>query len=266
MTTSTTDAHSNTTADGIVLETEDLTKTFGTLTAVEDVSLRVESGTITSIIGPNGAGKTTLFNLFTGKHAPTDGEIWFRGSPIGGREPHDIVSSGVVRSFQITNFFDELTALENVRLATQARHTGFRPGDFVRHHGAIGGPIEEANEILERVHLSAVADRPAANLSYGQRRHLEIAISLAADPELLLMDEPTAGMSPEETRETVELIREIADDVTLILIEHDMDIVMDISDRIAVMNKGSLLARGTPAEIKRDDRVQEAYLGGGGGE
>ncbi|AHG01288.1 amino acid ABC transporter ATP-binding protein (plasmid) [Halostagnicola larsenii XH-48] len=266
MTTSTTDAKAAEVEDGIVLETESLTKKFGALTAVDDVSLQIESGSITSIIGPNGAGKTTLFNLFTGKHAPTTGNIRFRGNEIGGEEPHDIVTSGIVRSFQITNFFDELTALENVRLATQARTTGFRPGDFVRHHGGIERPIEEARRVLEQVHLADVADRQAANLSYGQRRHLEIAISLAADPELLLMDEPTAGMSPEETRETVELITEIAADVTLVLIEHDMNIVMDISDRIAVMNKGSLLARGTPAEIQDDDRVQEAYLGGGSDE
>lgn len=266
MSTSTTDAKAAEFEDGIVLETERLTKQFGALTAVDDVSLQIESGTITSIIGPNGAGKTTLFNLFTGKHAPTTGHITFRGGGIGGKEPHDIVANGIVRSFQITNFFDELTALENVRLATQARSTGFRPGDFVRHHAGIERPIEEARRVLEQVHLADVADRQAANLSYGQRRHLEIAISLAADPELLLMDEPTAGMSPEETRETVELITEIAADVTLVLIEHDMDIVMDISDRIAVMNKGSLLARGTPAEIQNDDRVQEAYLGGGSDE
>ncbi len=264
MSTTTTEPNGAAFEDGIVLETNGLTKKFGALTAVDDVSLEIESGTINSIIGPNGAGKTTLFNLFTGKHEPTSGSIKFRGVDIGGKKPHKIVADGIVRSYQITNFFSELTALENVRLATQARQTGFRPSDFVRHHGSVEQPIEEASRVLERVHLADVAQRPAANLSYGQRRHLEIAISLAADPDLLLMDEPTAGMSPEETRETVELITEIATDVTLVLIEHDMDIVMDISDRIAVMNKGSLLARGTPAEIQQDDRVQEAYLGGGG--
>ncbi len=247
-----------------ILSTDGLTKKFGTLTAVNDVSIEIPTGEISSIIGPNGAGKTTLFNLFTGKHEPTRGSIQFRGEQIGGVAPHKLVERGIVRSFQITNFFDDLTTLENIRLATQAPQTGFRPQDFLRHHGNLTGPIEDAKNVLERVHLSDVADRKAANLSYGQRRHLEIGISLAADPQLLLMDEPTAGMSPEETRETVELIENIASDISLVLIEHDMEIVMGISNHIAVMNNGELLAWGTPEEIRNDERVQEAYLGGGG--
>lgn len=247
-----------------ILEVEGLTKQFGPLTAVDGVSLEIPDGGVTSIIGPNGAGKTTLFNMFTGKYTPTEGRIEFQGERIDGKEPHEIVERGVVRSFQITNFFSELSALENVRLATQARYTGFKPSDFARHHGALEEPIEEAQDILDRIHLTDIAQKPASSLSYGQRRHLEIGIALAADPDLLLMDEPTAGMSPEETHETVELIEDIADDMTLILIEHDMDIVMNISDQIAVLNKGELLAWGSPAEIERDDRVQDAYLGGGG--
>lgn len=250
--------------DTPILSTDGLTKKFGTLTAVNDVSIEIPGDQISSIIGPNGAGKTTLFNLFTGKHAPTRGKIEFRGDQIGGMEPHELVDHGIVRSFQITNFFNDLTALENVRLATQGPHTGFQPRDFLTHHNQLTDAITDAEAVLERINLSDVADRKAANLSYGQRRHLEIGISLAADPELLLMDEPTAGMSPEETQETVELIEEIASDITLILIEHDMEIVMGISSHIAVMNSGELLARGTPDEIRNDSRVQEAYLGGGG--
>lgn len=247
-----------------LLTTNQLTKKFGTLTAVNSVSLEIPAGEISSIIGPNGAGKTTLFNLFTGKYNPTRGEIKFRDKQIGGEKPHELVKHGIVRSYQITNFFDDLTALENVRLAAQAPHTGFRPADLVTHYSDLTEVTEDAYAILERVHLEEFADRTAANLSHGQRRHLEIGISLASGPELLLMDEPTAGMSPEETNETVDLIEQIADDITLALIEHDMEIVMGISDRINVMNDGQLLASGTPDEIRSDERVQEAYLGSGG--
>ena len=250
----------------VILRTEDLTKKFGPLTAVDSVSLDILADGITSIIGPNGAGKTTLFNMFTGKYEPTDGRIEFRGESIGGRPTHEIVRRGIVRSFQITNFFSELTALENVRLAAQARHSGFGPSDFLRHHAALEEPIADAERVLERVGLDNVATEPASSLSYGQRRHLEIAIALASEPDLLLMDEPTAGMSPEETRESVELIEDIATDTTVVIIEHDMDIVMGISDRIAVLNEGSLLAQGPPAEIQEDERVQRAYLRGGGSE
>ncbi|NKE36275.1 ABC transporter ATP-binding protein [Natronococcus sp. JC468] len=249
-----------------ILRTEGVTKKFGTLTAIDDVSIEIPADEITSIIGPNGAGKTTLFNLFTGKHEPTGGRIEFRGESIGGLAPHEIVDRGVVRSFQITNFFGELTALENVRIATQAHYSGFGPDDFARHHASLEEPIADAYEILERVHLEDAARTTAANLSYGQRRHLEIGIALAARPELLLMDEPTAGMSPEETHEVVDLVKAIADDVTLVLIEHDTDIVMELSDQIAVLNEGELLSWGAPAEIQADERVQRAYLGGGGRE
>ncbi|MHC3437463.1 ABC transporter ATP-binding protein [Natrialbaceae archaeon A-gly3] len=246
-----------------ILTTDGLTKQFGTLTAVSDVSLSIPRGQITSVIGPNGAGKTTLFNLITGKHPPTAGEITFNDTPIAGREPHEIARMGVVRSFQINNFFPELTALENVRLATQARHTGFSPRDFISHHTTLEKAMDDAYAILDRVGLTDVANQPAADLSHGQRRNLEIGISLACDPDLLLMDEPTAGMSPEETEQTVDLIKGIANDLTLVLIEHDMDIVMNISDNIAVMNKGQLLSYGSPNKVSSDKRVQKAYFGGG---
>ena len=253
-------------SSGAILRTEGLTKRFGQLTALDDVSLEIPAGGITAIIGPNGAGKTTLFDTFTGKHAPTDGRIEFEGEQIGGVEPHKIVRRGVVRSFQITNFFSALTTLENVRLAAQARYTGFGPSDFLTHHASHEEPIADAERVLERVGLDDVATETASSLAYGQRRHLEIAVALASEPRLLLMDEPTAGMSPEETNETVELIQDIASDKTVVIIEHDMDIVMDISDRIAVLNEGQLLTEGTPSEVRSDKRVQEAYLRGGGHE
>lgn len=248
----------------VALETEGLTKKFGTLTAVDGVSLEIPAGGITSIIGPNGAGKTTLFNMVTGKHTPTSGSIEFFGESIVGESPHKIVNRGIVRSFQINNFFQELTVLENVRLATQAHYSGFAPRDFTRHHADLEEPITDARDILERIQLTDESATPAANLAYGQRRHLELGIALAADPDLLLMDEPTAGMSPDETGEMVELIEAIAEEATVVLIEHDVDIVMDISDQIGVLNEGQLLAWGAPAAISSDDRVQEAYLGGGG--
>jgi len=251
---------------GAILSTEGLTKQFGPLTAIDDVSIEIPDGGITAIIGPNGAGKTTLFNTFTGKHAPTEGRIEFDGQRIGGVEPYEIVRRGIVRSFQITNFFSSLTALENVRLAAQARYTGFGPADFLTHHASHEEPIADAERVLERVGLDGVATETASSLAYGQRRHLEVAIALASEPRLLLMDEPTAGMSPEETNETVELIEDIASDTTVVIIEHDMDIVMDISDQIAVLNEGKLLTQGTPSEVQSDERVQEAYLRGGGHE
>jgi len=252
------------TSSDAILRTDGLTKRFGPLTATDNISLEIQENSITSIIGPNGAGKTTLFNLITGKYEPTDGKIVFQNESIGGKDPHQIVRHGIVRSFQITNFFTELTTIENVRLAAQARYTGFGPTDFLKHHASLEEPISDAMRVLERVQLDDVAHEPASNLSYGQRRHLEIAIALASDPDLLLMDEPTAGMSPEETNETVELIEDIATDITLIIIEHDMEIVMGISDQIAVLNNGSLLTQGAPAEIQQDERVQRAYLRGGG--
>jgi branched-chain amino acid transport system ATP-binding protein len=245
------------------LETAGLTKRFGSLTAVDDVSLSVAEGDVTAIIGPNGAGKTTLFNLLSGTYAPTEGKIWFQGERIDGKAPHEIYRAGLARSFQINNFFPELTAFENVRLATQSDETGFGASDFLRHHSSLEGARREAREVLERLDLGDIADEPANTLSHGQQRHLELAIGLGSDPEVLLMDEPTSGMSPEETRETMELIGSIAEDTSLLVIEHDMDVVMNVSDRIAVMNQGGLLTIDTPDAVQADEQVQEVYLGGG---
>lgn len=246
-----------------LLVTEELTKEFSALIAVDRVSMAIEAGSITAVIGPNGAGKTTLFNLFTGKLKPSRGSIRFRGERIDGLPPHEIVRRGIARSYQITNFFANLTVLENVRLATQRHHSGLRPRDFLSHYSGREVAVEDARDALRAVNLLSVADRPAGNLAHGQRRHLEVGMALALDPELLLLDEPTAGMSPEETHDMKDLIESISEDITLVLVEHDMDVVMDVSDKVAVMNQGGLIAYDEPSVVREDDKVQRAYLSGG---
>ena len=248
-----------------LLATDNLTKEFSALIAVDRVSLEIEADSVTAVIGPNGAGKTTLFNLLTGKLEPTSGSIAFRGERIDGFPPHEIVRRGIARSYQITNFFADLTVLENVRLAAQRRHSRLSPGDFLSHYSSKEDALDDAQAALESVDLMDVRDRPAGNLSHGQRRHLEVGIALALDPDLLLLDEPTAGMSPDETHEMKDLLQTIAQDITLVLVEHDMDVVMDVSDKVAVMNRGSLIAYDTPSVVREDDEVQRAYLSGGAG-
>ncbi|MFB6360356.1 MAG: ABC transporter ATP-binding protein [Halobacteriales archaeon] len=248
-----------------LLVTEDLTKRFEALTAVDGVSLTIPAGGITAVIGPNGAGKTTLFNILTGKLRPDQGTIQFRGERIDGKQPHEIVRDGIARSYQITNFFPELTVLENARLAAQQRHTGFGLRDLLGHYSGLSEPIDAARSVLDSVDLKAEAESLASTLSHGQRRHLEVGIALASEPDLLLMDEPTAGMSPEETVEMTQLIESIAADTTLVLVEHDMEVVMNVSDRVAVMNQGQLLTVDTPAAVREDETVQRAYFSGGGG-
>lgn len=247
------------------LETEDLTKEFSALVAVDRVSIGIKAGTITAVIGPNGAGKTTFFNLLTGKLKPTKGSIRFRGERIDGLPPHEIVRRGVARSYQITNFFPGLTVLENVRLAAQRVDSGLDPSAFLSHYSRGETAIDDARQALTAVDLLDVADQPAGNLSHGQRRHLEVGIALALDPDLLLLDEPTAGMSPEETRGMKGLIESIAADITLVIVEHDMDVVMDVSDLVAVMSQGSVIAYDEPSAVREDDEVQRAYLSGGTG-
>ena len=246
-----------------LLRTAGLTKEFGEITAVDDVNVEFGEGETTALIGPNGAGKTTFFNLLTGVLEPTQGEVRFREEVISGRPPHEIARIGITRSYQITNFFPGLSATENVRLAAQADETGFGPSDFLRHNRSIESATTEAERVLSRLGLSDVADRPAHNLSHGQQRHLEMGIAFARDPDLLLLDEPTAGMSPSETNDTITLIQELAEDVTIVIVEHDMNVVMDVSDRIAVMYHGSLLAVDEPDEIRENEEVQDVYLQGG---
>jgi branched-chain amino acid transport system ATP-binding protein len=243
-----------------LLSTERLTKTFGALTAVSDVSLSVEAGSLHSIIGPNGAGKTTLFNLLTGQHVPTSGRIVFDGRDIAGTPPQRIAHLGIARSFQRTNVFPALTVLDNVWVA------GFARGSW---RGLAWRPVGRYAELRQRA-LAALAEvgledkgrHRAREISHGEQRQLELAIALAATPRLLLLDEPAAGLSPEETRRMVRLVRGLKARYTIVLVEHKMDVIMSISDRISVMHFGRLIAEGTPSEIQRDAEVRRAYLGG----
>ncbi|MFJ1470553.1 ABC transporter ATP-binding protein [Massilia orientalis] len=244
-------------AADIILRTERLTRRFGKFTALNDVSVEFERGKLTSIIGPNGAGKSTFFNLLSGSFAPSSGRVVFDGVDVSRLRQHHYARVGVAKSFQITNVFPAFTALENVRVALQA---GVARLNFWGRRDALG--LEpRARDLLQLVGIAQHAARPARELAHGQQRALEIAIALAADPKLLLMDEPTAGMSPEETRTMMALIERLASERTLVLVEHKMKMVMGISDRIVVLHHGELLAAGTPADIRVNDEVRRVYLG-----
>jgi branched-chain amino acid transport system ATP-binding protein len=246
--------------DEVLLRTERLTRAFGSLLAVDRVDVAVRRGELRSIIGPNGAGKTTFFRLISGEMAPTGGRIWFDGRDITGLPQHRVARLGVAKSYQITNVFPHLTVLENVRVAAQGYRHAY---DFWSKASRLTGAREQAQALLARIGLAGKAAWPAAHLSHGEKRHLEIGIALAAGPALLLLDEPTAGMSPEETDETMRLIRELAQGRTVILVEHKMKVVMKISDRITVLHQGQVLAEGTPDEIRGNTLVQQTYLGAG---
>ena len=241
-----------------IVRTERLTRNFGSLMAVAQVDFEVERGELRSIIGPNGAGKTTFFRLISGEMAPSAGRIWFDGREITGLPQHRVSRLGVAKSYQITNIFPHLSVLENVRVAAQTYRLSF---DFWGRAVALDGVRDKAGAILEQVGLWDKRALMAAHLSHGEQRHLELGIALATDPTLLLLDEPTAGMSPEETDETIHLIRRIAEGRTVILIEHKMKVVMNISDRITVLHQGQVLAEGSPTEIRANLRVQQTYLG-----
>ncbi len=246
------------------LRTDGLTKRFEELTAVDGVSLTVPEGEFRSVIGPNGAGKTTLFHLISGAMAPTSGSVSLREEAITTRSPAERVSRGLARSFQLTTVFDGLSVRENVRLSVQAGAYGelsVRKRLLADPEG-IEPIVRRTESVLERIGLEGLAATRASDLAYGDRRRLELGLVLATDPDVVLLDEPTAGMSGEETRATIELIEDVLADRTLLLVEHDIDLVMRISDRITVLNDGSVLATGTPGTIANDDRVQEAYLGG----
>jgi branched-chain amino acid transport system ATP-binding protein len=245
-----------------LLETIDLKKSFGGLAAVAGVSLAVEQGTLHTIIGPNGAGKTTFFNLLCGNIRPTAGRVLFKGRDITGMPVHHAIRYGIGRSFQITNLFPNLTALENTRLAAQA----LSPRRFRVFGRAAAMPTEarRAAEALELVGLHEQAHVTAAALSHGDKRRLELAMLVAPDPELLMLDEPTAGMASEQVPQLLDVIARIRADAgkTLLLVEHRMDVVMSVSDRITVMHQGLVLAEGAPREIAANAEVQQAYLGG----
>jgi branched-chain amino acid transport system ATP-binding protein len=243
------------------LEVRDIVKSFGGLRALQDVSLSVEKGEIRAIIGPNGAGKSTLFNVMTGLLAPDSGEVLFNGERISGVPPYRVIRKGIGRSFQITNIFQRMTVFENVQTALFAKH-GKSRNPFARSR-AFPEIAGEALHILGMVGLADWHETSASVLSHGDQKRLEIAISLASRPTLLLLDEPTAGMSRFESRETVALLRKISSEqgLTLVFTEHDMDIVFGISEKIVVLQQGTVIADGTPAEIKANPQVRKAYLG-----
>ncbi|MDE3091295.1 MAG: ABC transporter ATP-binding protein [Chloroflexota bacterium] len=245
----------------VVLQADHLRKDFGGLIAVDDVSLRARAGSLHSIIGPNGAGKTTLFNLLSGIFKPTAGRVIFRGRDITPLPPHRIAHLGIGRSFQITNVFPNLTVLENVRLAAQAM--GRDSLNLIASASHFRDYETRAREVLERVGLAEKTAALASMLAHGDKRKLEIGILLASDPQVLLLDEPTAGMASEQVPQLMALIAEIRKqgDKTILLVEHNMDVVMNVSDAITVMHYGKVLAEGTPAQIAANEQVQKAYLG-----
>jgi len=246
-----------------ILETRGLGRAFGALQAVAEVSLAIGAGELRAIIGPNGAGKTTLFHLISGLLTPTAGQIFFRGDEVSSLAAPARCRLGISRTFQITSIFPDLSVLENVRMAVQLKSGGnFQLlGGSSRLHAT----ARRARESLDFLGLGARADEPAATLPHGDQRLLEIAMAVAQDPELLLLDEPTQGLSPEDTAATVAVIRQIAQErrLTILLVEHDMDVVFDLAQRISVLHFGQLIADGTPEEIRADPEVQKAYLGGG---
>lgn len=243
-----------------LLQTDGVTKSFGSLTAVDAVDFEVEEGGIYSIIGPNGAGKTTFFNLITGEYDVTTGTITFKGTDVTDLPPHERVNRGMGRVFQISNLFPELTTFENVRLAVQSAEMETR-SDVLSKAASDQPVIDRTHDILEELGLHQKRELIADTLPYGDKRRLEIGMAIALEPDLLLMDEPTAGLPEEELTEVIEFIGEIADDHTVLLVEHKMDVVMGLSDRISVLHEGQLIAEGTVEEIQTNDEVQRVYLG-----
>jgi branched-chain amino acid transport system ATP-binding protein len=241
-----------------ILEVERISQRFGSFRALNNVSVAFHPGKLTAIIGPNGAGKSTFFNVVSGAFAPSAGRIRFNGQDITGLDQHEYARIGIAKSFQITNVFRQLSAHENVRVAAQmrvARFSLFKPRD------SFSELSDKADALLARVGLTAARNKPAAELAHGQQRALEVAMALACDPKLLLMDEPTAGMSPEETSVMMDLITSLANERTVILVEHKMKLVMGICQRLIVLHHGELLAEGTPDDIRGNAEVKRVYLG-----
>jgi branched-chain amino acid transport system ATP-binding protein len=243
-----------------MLQTRALSRRFGGLLAVSAVDLVVARGEVRAIIGPNGAGKTTLFNLISGAISPSSGSVLFKGVDITGHSPRAIFRKGMVRSFQISHLFGSLTVRENVEIMGlgRARRSGAPFSRLTTPRAAVDQRVDRA---LVRVGLQHRSDELCGTLSHGDRRLVEIAMVLSGMPEIVLLDEPTAGMSPEETRHTASLIRSLAPEVTVVIVEHDMSVVMSICDRISVMHRGAVIADGPPAEIRADPEVQAVYFG-----
>jgi branched-chain amino acid transport system ATP-binding protein len=244
----------------MLLQAQNLRKSFAQLTVLHDLSFEVREGELKSIIGPNGAGKTTLFNVITGRFPLDEGRIFFHGQDVTGAKPHILSQLGIARSFQINNFFPTLSAMQNIQLAVQSR---MKKGTSSWSRFTRGDGLEEKSlEVLEAVGLAEHGRELAMNLSYGDQRKLEIGLALATEPRLLMLDEPTSGMSRYESRSMIELIERLSKKVTLILIEHDIELVMKVSHSVLVIHYGEKIAEGTPAEIERNEEVQRVYLGG----
>ena len=243
-----------------LMRTESLCKAFGSLEVTRNVSLSVNHGERHVIIGPNGAGKTSLVHQLTGQLQPTSGRIIFKGRDITGKAPEAICQMGMGRTFQKNTLFPTLSVAENVRLAVQAKQGGWYQA--FRSTKTIGAHWERTQQLLEQVQLAESPERRVSNLSYGEQRQLEVAIALAAEPELLLLDEPTSGMSPAETDRMIDLVRTLPKTLAVLMIEHDMKVVFSLANTITVLYYGEVLASGPPEEIQGNDRVREVYLGG----
>lgn len=248
----------NSSSKEVILRTKGVGKSFGKFVALHNISAEFTKGAVTSIIGPNGAGKSTYFNLLSGALRPTSGSVEFEGRDVTGLPQHRFAHMGIAKSFQITNVFPKLSTRENVRVGLQALVSRY---DMWRPRARLRELTEQADELLAQVGLWDARERTARTLAHGEQRALEIGMALASRPRLLLLDEPTAGMSPEETRTMMDLIVKLARDRTVILVEHKMKLVLGISDRILVLHHGELLAEGTPSEVRQNEAVKRVYLG-----
>lgn len=244
----------------MVLSSQGLNKSFGQLRVLNDISFDVRKGELKAIIGPNGAGKTTLFNIITGRIPPDDGTVFFEGKDVTGTKPHVLSRLGMARSFQINNYFAQLTVRNNIELAVQSRLE--RRTSIWRKLGGGEAFKRSTDEVLEWIGLKEEHELQSQQLSYGDQRKLEIGLALATEPTLLMLDEPTSGMSRFESISLIELIKKLSERVTIILIEHDIEFVMNVSDSILVIHYGEKIAEGSPGEIEKNDQVQEVYLGG----
>lgn len=241
-----------------ILEVRDLSKRFGELTVIDGISASFPDDSLYAVIGPNGAGKTTFFNLITGIIEPTEGEVIFNGDRITGMPPHEIAQRGLARSYQVAELFEQFTVFDNIRVAIQTDHSHY---NFWQRTSDMLEVTEQAEAIVEKMNLEHVRDTPAGDLSHGEQRVLEIAIAIATNPQILLLDEPSSGVGPEETKKIIELINDISSDFPIILVEHKMSVVREVADYIMVLNYGEILANGPPNEVRNNEEVRRVYLG-----